>query len=308
MDGLYGIVGMSTGLTRDSGPILVSSLYDGGVISEPVFGWYLTGLQHESYLDIGILTDDSIRKGEKLVWLPVVYDDFWWTNFITGIKIDGDAYSLPKAYAMTDTGTSCIYAPTSVYSRLIDHISKSITTTIDPDYGFVTFDCEEKKYLPNVEFLFGGYWMEMLPEDYIYVDDWDSNCSFCILDNGDETWLLGDSFLRGFYSTHDHLEKRFGFAPHSLSKKKSPYRGEQPADELPVVMAEWEQIILWVVGILVLAAIGVAVYFLVPKPAAGAEVQRVSVYSSEGSEVEIASLLQELQNAELLKGKLKIDV
>jgi hypothetical protein len=44
MDGLYGIVGMSTGLTRDSGPILVKALHEGGVISEPVFGWYLTGL------------------------------------------------------------------------------------------------------------------------------------------------------------------------------------------------------------------------------------------------------------------------
>ncbi len=114
---------MSTGLTIDSGPILVEKLYEGKIISEPVFGWYLTGLENESYMDIGILTEDSIREGEQLVWMPVVNDDFWWTNFITGVKINDLAYSLPHAYALTDTGTSCVYVPTSVYSRLLAHIT-----------------------------------------------------------------------------------------------------------------------------------------------------------------------------------------
>ena len=125
-DGIHGIVGMSTGLTDDSGPLLVENLYEGKVISEPVFGWYLTGLANESYLDIGILSEESIREGEQLVWLPVLGDynmRYWWTNVITGVKINEKAYSLPSAYAMTDTGTSCIYTPTSVFSRLIAHVS-----------------------------------------------------------------------------------------------------------------------------------------------------------------------------------------
>jgi hypothetical protein len=87
MDGIHGIVGMSTGLTTDSGPILVEELYKGKIISEPIFGWYLTGLENESYLDIGILSEESIREGEKLIWIPVVEDDFWWTNIVTGVKI-----------------------------------------------------------------------------------------------------------------------------------------------------------------------------------------------------------------------------
>jgi hypothetical protein len=33
---------------------------------------------------------------------------------------------------------------------------------------------------------------------------------------------LGDTFLRGFYSIHDYGGKRFGFAPHSGSKKAAP--------------------------------------------------------------------------------------
>jgi len=38
-------------------------------------------------MDIGILSEESIREGEKIIWIPVVEDDFWWTNIITGVKI-----------------------------------------------------------------------------------------------------------------------------------------------------------------------------------------------------------------------------
>jgi hypothetical protein len=118
MDGIYGIVGMSTGFTKDSGPVLVPALYEAGVISEPVFGWYLTGMSEESYLDIGLLHEDSIREGEELIWMPVVNNDYWWTNYITGIKIGDNSFSIPKRYAMTDSGTSCTYAPTSLFYGL----------------------------------------------------------------------------------------------------------------------------------------------------------------------------------------------
>jgi hypothetical protein len=35
-------------------------------------------------------------------------------------------------------------------------------------------------------------------------------------------WLLGDAFLRGYYSVHDHDQKKMGFAPHATSTKKAP--------------------------------------------------------------------------------------
>ena len=39
--------------------------------------------------------------------------------------------------------------------------------------------CREKYKLPVIEFLFGGYWMEMLPDDYMLEAN--GNCLICII-------------------------------------------------------------------------------------------------------------------------------
>jgi hypothetical protein len=55
-----------------------------------------------------------MRNPSELVWIDVVDEDFWWTNFITGIRINSmnesvaEEYYTEKAYAMTDTGMSCL--------------------------------------------------------------------------------------------------------------------------------------------------------------------------------------------------------
>ena len=86
--------------------------------------------------------------------------------------------------------------------------------------------------MPAIELLMGGYWLEMLPEDYMLYDESSESYGMCIDESWDDYWVLGDAFLRGFYSTHDHAENRFGFAPHSLSTKKSPYKGDIPTEVL----------------------------------------------------------------------------
>jgi len=167
MDGLHGIAGMSTGFTKDSGPVLVPALYKAGVISNPIFGWYLTGMSDESYLDIGIIHSNSIREGEEIVWIDVVNNDFWWTNYMTGIKIGDKRYSIPTAKVMTDTGTTCAYVPSSLYSALEYVVLKQVRVKGYDAQGYPYFACADIPKLPVIEFLIGGYWLQMLPDDYV---------------------------------------------------------------------------------------------------------------------------------------------
>lgn len=90
------------------------------------------------------------------------------------------------------------------------------------------------------------------------------------MDSKTNQWILGDAFLRGFYSAHDHKSKKFGFAPHSLSEKKSPVRGTTPPETLPVELEEDE--VIWIIIGAVAGAlvIGLALYFILrPKLASG---------------------------------------
>ncbi len=54
-----------------------------------------------------------------------------------------------------------------------------------------------------------------MPYDWVVTwNDADGEyCWICFGENETDDWLLGDAFLRGYYSVHDYKRKRFGFAP-----------------------------------------------------------------------------------------------
>ena len=101
-------------------------------------------------------------------------------------------------------------------------------------YGGATYvSCREKNRFPIIEFLYGSYWMELRPEDYV-MDDGYEDCFVCIFEEPhSSTMILGNSFLRGFYSTHDLSSNKFGFAAHATSSKADPRYGDKPEDYLP---------------------------------------------------------------------------
>ena len=48
-------------------------------------------------------------------------------------------------------------------------------------------------------------------------------CTICIQSGGfDDYWILGDTFMRGWYNIHDYDNSRIGFAPFPASEKSKP--------------------------------------------------------------------------------------
>ena len=117
---------------------------------------------------------------------------------------------------MTDTGTSCIAGP----SRFTDYILETIYDTRKYIFwqGDNSLDCSKKSELPSFDLLFGGYWFRVNVEDYVYQDG--DLCYVCIDDSGDESWILGDAFMRGYYNIHDLTNMRMGF--YSIDEKAKP--------------------------------------------------------------------------------------
>lgn len=71
-----------------------------------------------------------------------------------------------------------------------------------------------------------GYWLEVLPKDYVIEQN-----GFCIvgfMENGQDYWVLGDAFFRGYYVIHDEQNRRIGIAPHATSTKSDLLFGDLP--------------------------------------------------------------------------------
>ena len=81
--------------------------------------------------------------------------------------------------------------------------------------------------LPSFFINFGGYWFEVKPEDYL-VDHGLGICTICIMSRGEDQWILGDTFMRGWYSIHDYDSNRIGFTPFPSSTKQLPELAPTP--------------------------------------------------------------------------------
>ena len=97
LDFISGIVGMTSGLYKDSAPLLVDELYQSDKIDENVFAFYLGGTDEDSSLDIGFINKKSMRNPDELIWMDVSEGDFWWTSILSGLmfkKPDGSILPL----------------------------------------------------------------------------------------------------------------------------------------------------------------------------------------------------------------------
>ena len=167
-----------------------------------------------------------MRNPDAYVEIDVIDGEFYWMNYIDGISFDGEEFAVPEMKTLTDTGATCTYIPNPAFKAIVKKLkARAELSYADGDYYM---DCNEIWTLPKIEFLFGGYWLEFSPEDYMLeLDDSLGTCILCILEETEtpDEALLGNGFLRGFYSTHDLQTNKFGFVPHATSNKADPRAG-----------------------------------------------------------------------------------
>jgi len=241
-------------------------------ISEETFSFYMTGLDGQSYLDFGT-PNPSLMDGDP-IYIDIQDENLWWTEQLVGFRwsaeFDADQieYEITSATdAITDTGSSCIVGP----SGEIDYIKNTIlnviaeTTTVETHAGWdYLFECPSSlDGLPSFEMLYGGYWFEVLPEDYLIDVSLASDgsvCALCLTSiDGFYEWILGDVFMRGYYNIHKHETLQMGFVPFPGSNKSLPYLATStPSETMPGVTVNSITDILGVDAAAFLVIIGIA--------------------------------------------------
>lgn len=95
---------------------------------------------------------------------------------------------------------------------------------------------------PSIFLYIDGNYYEVTPSTFVLTLDVGvpNYCLLAIAPNSAEYWLVGDTFLRNYYTIWDNDNNRMGFAPHSLSTatitvgtlpNSAVYKQEEPTND-----------------------------------------------------------------------------
>ena len=74
-------------------------------------------------------------------------------------------------------------------------------------------------------------------------------------------WILGDAFLRGWYSIHDYEKMRFGFAPfHGSEKAAAQYVGADIPTTNPLDFSSSSS---WKTTLIIISSVGLIVLLII---------------------------------------------
>ncbi|XP_053483368.1 gastricsin-like [Ictalurus furcatus] len=193
---------------------IVDNMIQEGVIEEPIFAFYLSR-DSESGSEVVFGGVDPSHYEGQINWVPVQHNSHWQLVF-EGFEVNhhSTGWCDSGCTAITDTGTSLLLCP----PQYVHSLHKKLGAQQDSNGNYV-FDCNAVSSLPTLTFVMNGAHLHLPGTAYVLQDeDSNSNCQSGIrasheeYRNGYPYWILGDVFLRQFYSVFDQGNARVGFA------------------------------------------------------------------------------------------------
>ncbi|KAK4228973.1 hypothetical protein QBC38DRAFT_360641 [Podospora fimiseda] len=136
-----------------------------------------------------------------------------WTIPMDGAGVSGKSAGIVGRVAAIDTGTSMIFTPPEDSDALFRNIP-GVVFNSSKGYQEYIVPCDTK--IP-IELTFSGVTYEISPKDWV-APEFEGDCRARIYGYNlrENTWLIGDVFLKNVYSVFDGDKMRIGFA------KKTP--------------------------------------------------------------------------------------
>ncbi|KAI0750805.1 aspartic peptidase A1 [Daedaleopsis nitida] len=180
------------------------------LIDEPVFSFRLGSSEEDGGEAIFGGIDDSAYSG-SLHYVPVRRKAYWEVE-LEKVGLGDDELELDNTGAAIDTGTSLIALPTDMAEMLNTQIGAKKSWN-----GQYTVDCAKVPSLPDLTLTFGGKPYVLKGTDYVLEVQGTCMSSFTGMDinlpGGGSLWIIGDVFLRKYYTVYDLGKNAVGFAP-----------------------------------------------------------------------------------------------
>jgi saccharopepsin len=177
------------------------------LLDEPVFAFYLGGTEDESEAIFGGV--DKTRYEGDITYIPLRRKAYWEVD-LDAISFGDETAELENTGVILDTGTSLNILPSS----LAELLNKEIGAKKGYN-GQYTVECEKRSSLPDITYTLAGYNFSMTANDYILEMQGSCISTFQGMDFEAPVGplaILGDAFLRPWYSVYDLGRNAVGIA------------------------------------------------------------------------------------------------
>lgn len=188
------------------------------VLDSKVFGVFF-GLDgtSQSEMYFGGYDSDWVKSEKDITWTDLI-DMNYWSVPIQKLEYGKDNLNTETERGILDTGSSLVHFRKTDFDKIMSKIkSHQANCNLLVASTYKACYCKSIDDFQNITLKFDKYYYEMIPGHYVVEIDYlgDKVCYFLITSFGDNTFatpsvLLGDSFMRNYYTVHDSEEKRLG--------------------------------------------------------------------------------------------------
>jgi len=157
---------------------------------------------------------DSKYYTGDFTYTPVTIPGYWQFG-VQSLTVGGTSVAT-NLKAIADTGTSLLTGPKTAVASLVKMIPGLTPVPLTGEY---TADCSKIEQMPTLTFTIEGKTFELTGQDYIFkVSSGGETECLLGLEGLDvpaprgPLWILGDVFLRKYYTVFDYANSRLGFA------------------------------------------------------------------------------------------------
>ncbi|XP_068439235.1 pepsin A-like [Clinocottus analis] len=175
-----------------------------GLVSQDLFSVYLSSdSQQGSVVTFGGV-DPNHYQG-SISWIPVSKNQYWQIT-VDSITVNGQVVACNGGcQAIVDTGTSLIVGPQSSISSINSWIG---ARSKNEDF---MVNCNSIAQMPDVVFHIHGEEFPIPPSGYVRQSQY-HGCRTGFGGAEDSLWVLGDVFIRQYYSIFDRAQNMVGLA------------------------------------------------------------------------------------------------
>ncbi|XP_032074350.1 embryonic pepsinogen-like [Thamnophis elegans] len=197
-DGILGLAYPT--ISVDQATPVFDNLMKEGLVQQDLFSVYLSKEATGSMITFGGI-DHSYYTG-SINWIPVTSQTYWQISMDSVLVNDKEVACNGGCQAIVDTGTSLLAGPPSGISSILKAIG------VNPQQPVI--NCSNLSNLPDIVFVINGIHHPLPPAAYTIQSY--GYCSTGLQAIGQESWILGDVFIREYYTIFDRGNNQVGMA------------------------------------------------------------------------------------------------